>query len=409
MAFLADDLGVSVVSVPEIQREISALHDVRSAFQVAGDHAGDAPAHPPHAHGEGRGDRAGRPRCSQVTRGRRSSSTRSTATCSAGTSARCGRRCSARSSGRSPAPRTRSSRSAPRCATTWWSSGSLPPEKFVVVRLGIPLAERLDDESEDMDYRQLYGIPRDAFVVGWVGRMTGVKDTGAVLQRVRSASRARGEGGASASSATAPTESRWRSSHTSSGSRAPPTSPATSRDVAGFYRLFDAFFLPSVNEGTPVSAIEALATGTPVVANRVGGVPDVVRDGIDGFLVEPGTWRLRRRGWRSSRATRRYGRGSARLVASAFVRATRSRGSSTTSTVSTGRCSTRRLGDRAGRRVATRPGARRRAPGSASSRPSGPPRARRTPGPASPCRRGRTRPRAQRGSCGRAARAVPAR
>ena len=59
-------------------------------------------------------------------------------------------------------------------------------------------------------------------------------------------------------------------------------------DVAGYYSLFDAFVLPSVTEGTPVSAIESLASGTPVVANRVGGVPDVVRDGVDGFLVEPG-------------------------------------------------------------------------------------------------------------------------
>ena len=60
------------------------------------------------------------------------------------------------------------------------------------------------------------------------------------------------------------------------------------KDVGPFYAAFDALLLPSISEGTPVSAIEALAAGRPVVATRVGGVPDVVRDGEDGLLVEPG-------------------------------------------------------------------------------------------------------------------------
>src|SRR4029077_13241054 len=59
-------------------------------------------------------------------------------------------------------------------------------------------------------------------------------------------------------------------------------------EVGRFYDAMDVLLLPSVNEGTPVSVIEALAAGRPAVATRVGGTPDVVRDGVDGFLVEVG-------------------------------------------------------------------------------------------------------------------------
>ena len=60
------------------------------------------------------------------------------------------------------------------------------------------------------------------------------------------------------------------------------------RDISPYYSLFDTLILPSANEGTPVVAIEALAASRPVVATRVGGVPDVVTEGEDGFLVEVG-------------------------------------------------------------------------------------------------------------------------
>ncbi len=53
-------------------------------------------------------------------------------------------------------------------------------------------------------------------------------------------------------------------------------------------RLADVFVYPSYHEGMPMAVIEAMASALPIVATRVGGLPDLVTDSVNGFLVEAG-------------------------------------------------------------------------------------------------------------------------
>ena len=55
-------------------------------------------------------------------------------------------------------------------------------------------------------------------------------------------------------------------------------------DVASLFASADIFLLPSRVESFPISIMEAMAMGLPVVASTVGGIPDLVRHGEDGFL-----------------------------------------------------------------------------------------------------------------------------
>jgi glycosyltransferase involved in cell wall biosynthesis len=58
-------------------------------------------------------------------------------------------------------------------------------------------------------------------------------------------------------------------------------------DVAALLAASDVFVLPSRSEASPNGLLEAMATGLPIVASTVGGIPELIDSGVDGILVEP--------------------------------------------------------------------------------------------------------------------------
>ncbi len=170
------------------------------------------------------------------------------------------------------------------------SLGVAPAEKFAVVRLGIELDERLlpgGREAGREESRRQLGVGPETFLVGWVGRMTGVKRVPDLLEAFRQLRDMHVDARLCLVGDGPERESLERLAK-SLGVVRDCFFLGYQEEMGRWLESFDAFALPSANEGTPVSAIEALAAGCPVVATRVGGVPDVVQDGETGFLVASG-------------------------------------------------------------------------------------------------------------------------
>ena len=59
----------------------------------------------------------------------------------------------------------------------------------------------------------------------------------------------------------------------------------TRTDIPELYATFDIFALSSFSEGTSVTLLEAMGAGVPIVATKVGGNPEIVKDHETGYLV----------------------------------------------------------------------------------------------------------------------------
>lgn len=162
-----------------------------------------------------------------------------------------------------------------------------PREKFTIMGYGLDLDAFARAERKTGAFRREWGIPDAAPLVTIVGRLVPVKNhrlfldaAAKVLATMPDARFAIVGDGELRDALEAQVEALdMRDAVTFTGWQ---------RDVVPVYADSDVLVISSVNEGTPFTVIEAMATGCPVVATAVGGLPDFLDHGALGQLVPSG-------------------------------------------------------------------------------------------------------------------------
>ncbi len=160
-------------------------------------------------------------------------------------------------------------------------------ERITVLPLGLDLQPFADTPRKSGMFRQAWGIPADAPLIGIVGRFVPVKNHALFLEAAAKIRAVRpnarfvmiGDG---------ELRTDIEAQINTLGLRDAVTLTGWQRDLTTAYADMDVFVISSVNEGTPVTVIEALSNGCPVVATRVGGLADLLDGGAFGMLVPSG-------------------------------------------------------------------------------------------------------------------------
>lgn len=157
----------------------------------------------------------------------------------------------------------------------------MPPERVLVIPNGVDPA-RFDHLPSGEEVRARFGIAQADPVFVMVARLSPVKDHGTMLRAMERVS------GHLILVGDGPERSKLEESARKSSLAGRIHFAGTQTDLRPYYAAAWAICLSSIEESQPVALLEAMAARLPVLATRVGGVPEVVMDGETGLLVPPG-------------------------------------------------------------------------------------------------------------------------
>lgn len=156
-----------------------------------------------------------------------------------------------------------------------------------VIHNGIDLTPyRTVDHDARAGLRSSWGIGPDDVVAIVVGRLVPVKNHAGLLRALERALRTTGRLRLVVLG-RGPLEADLRRQASASGLQDHITFLGFRRDVPACLAAADLFVMPSTTEGQPVSLLEAMATGLPIVASQVGGIPETLGDPPAGVLLAP--------------------------------------------------------------------------------------------------------------------------
>jgi len=162
-----------------------------------------------------------------------------------------------------------------------------PLGRLGVLPNGVDLDRFVGREDDGAALRRELGLAEGAFVAGTVGRLDPVKDQMTLL-RAAAALRARGRQVNVLVAGDGPRRAELADFVRAEGLIPQVRLLGHRADTERLLAAVDVFVLPSLSEGMSNTILEAMAAARPVVATRVGGNPQLIKDGCSGLLFAPG-------------------------------------------------------------------------------------------------------------------------